>query len=195
LSKKRFTKRLLIHSISFGVGFGSLLGLARIAFQIPLIYFLLPLYWLAVVLTYFSTEAILHVAWDASAVTTGPVTVPLILGIGIATATEVRASEGFGVLALASLCPILSTLTVGLLIQIPFIEKFMYSGQVTDEGAELEMEHLLEATTERSLSQSSYGTMSESIPMAPPPVPEEKEQRPLKASGPQYKGVGELWVL
>eukprot|EP01127_Copromyxa_protea_P018877 TRINITY_DN6025_c0_g1_i1.p1 TRINITY_DN6025_c0_g1~~TRINITY_DN6025_c0_g1_i1.p1 ORF type:complete len:657 (-),score=105.71 TRINITY_DN6025_c0_g1_i1:1770-3740(-) len=189
LSKKRFTKRLLIHSISFGVGFGSLLGLIRIVFQIPLIYFLLPLYWLAVVLTYFSTEAILHVAWDAAAVTTGPVTVPLILGIGIATASEVRAAEGFGILALASCCPIISTLTVGILIQMPFMEKFVAT-PIDDEEAEKEMEHLLEKTF-----SESYGATDGLVPLELSEeilVAETEKERKGRL---QYKGVGELWVL
>lgn len=166
-----------------------MLGLARIVFQIPLIYFILPLYWGAVVLTYFSTEAILHVAWDASAVTTGPVTVPLVLGIGIATATEVRAAEGFGVLALASLCPILTTLTCGILIHLPFIEKYVYTGEVEDKEAELEMEHLLEA----SFSASSYGTIANSEPLVQLEETETKKKAPKIYDS--YKGVGELYVL
>jgi hypothetical protein len=148
---------MLIHAISLGVGIGGLLGLARIVFKQQIIFFLLPLYILAVILTYFSTEAILHIAWDAAAVTTGPVTVPLILGVGIATATEVKASEGFGILALASLCPILTTLTLGLIIQIPWIESYVYSGQVEDEAAEHEMDHMLG----EGLELPNYGTMEE----------------------------------
>eukprot|EP01127_Copromyxa_protea_P023628 TRINITY_DN8923_c0_g1_i1.p1 TRINITY_DN8923_c0_g1~~TRINITY_DN8923_c0_g1_i1.p1 ORF type:complete len:666 (+),score=85.12 TRINITY_DN8923_c0_g1_i1:48-2045(+) len=157
LSKKKFTKRMLIHSISFGVGLGALLGLARIVFHHPVIWYIIPLYWVAMILTYFSSEAILHIAWDASAVTTGPVTVPLILGVGIATALEVKATEGFGILALASLCPILSTLVLGLIIQIPWIEGYVYKGTVTDEAAESELEHML---SDESGEMPNYGAIN-----------------------------------
>jgi len=143
LSKGKFSKRLLVHSISLGVGIGVVVGLVRIIFHIQVIFFILPFYWLAIFLTFFSTEAILHVAWDAAAVTTGPVTVPLILGIGIAVATEVRAEEGFGILALASLFPIITTLISGLLIQIPLVEKYLSKSSVTDPEADMELDDLL----------------------------------------------------
>lgn len=176
-----------------------MLGLARIVFQIPVIYFILPLYWSAVILTYFSTEPILHVAWDASAVTTGPVTVPLILGIGIATATEVRASEGFGVLALASLCPILTTLICGIIIHIPFIEKLVYTGEIEDPEAEKEMDKLLdEDDNPLGASATSYGTLSETtISLGEPAAmsPETETKRTQKFEYSKYKGVGELYVL
>jgi len=187
LSKKKFTKRLLVHSISFGVGIGSLLGLARIAFHIPIIYFLLPLYWLAIVLTYFSTDAILHIAWDAAAVTTGPVTVPLILGIGIAVATEVKAEEGFGILALASCCPIISTLATGLITQIPLVESYIAgtAAVVEHEEAEHEMDSLLHDDDGKMVELESYGSTDE------PPKLEELKERETNP----YKGVGEIFVL
>eukprot|EP01126_Amoeba_proteus_P057172 TRINITY_DN7259_c0_g1_i4.p1 TRINITY_DN7259_c0_g1~~TRINITY_DN7259_c0_g1_i4.p1 ORF type:complete len:544 (-),score=113.48 TRINITY_DN7259_c0_g1_i4:344-1975(-) len=133
LSKKQFTKKLLIHSVSVGVGLGVLLGIIRVVWDIPIIYFLLPIYWICIVLTMFSHDAVLHVAWDAAAVTTGPVTVPLILGIGIATAIQVRSTEGFGILSLASLCPILVVLIVGLVIRLPSVAAWMAKSSGDDD--------------------------------------------------------------
>ncbi len=49
--------------------------------------------------------------------TTGPVTVPLVLAMGLGFGSAVDAIEGFGILAMASICPILSVMTVGLIVQ------------------------------------------------------------------------------
>jgi len=67
--------------------------------------------------TALSTEEFVNVAWDSAGVTTGPVTVPLVLAMGLGVGDAVRASDGFGVLALASLCPIASVLVCGLIIR------------------------------------------------------------------------------
>ena len=78
---------------------------------------LIPLYILAVILTYFSTEEFVNVAWDSAGVTTGPVTVPLVLAMGLGLGNAVSATEGFGILSMASICPILAVLLMGLFIQ------------------------------------------------------------------------------
>ena len=56
-------------------------------------------------------------AWDSAGVTTGPVTVPLVLAMGLGLGGAVQAPDGFGVLALASLFPIASVLTCGLIVR------------------------------------------------------------------------------
>ena len=72
---------------------------------------------MAVVLTYFSTEEFVNVAWDSAGVTTGPVTVPLVLAMGLGLGNAVSTTEGFGILSMASICPILAVLLMGLYIQ------------------------------------------------------------------------------
>ena len=62
---------------------------------------LLPLYLVGVTLTIFSTEEFVNVAWDSAGVTTGPVTVPLVLAMGLGVGNAVSAVEGFGILSLA----------------------------------------------------------------------------------------------
>ena len=49
--------------------------------------------------------------------TTGPVTVPLVLAMGLGLGNAVSATEGFGILSMASICPILAVLLMGLFIQ------------------------------------------------------------------------------
>ena len=78
---------------------------------------LIPLYLTAIILTYFSTEEFVNVAWDSAGVTTGPVTVPLVLAMGLGLGNAVSATEGFGILSMASICPILAVLLMGLFIQ------------------------------------------------------------------------------
>ena len=79
------------------------------------------MYLLAVILTYLSTEEFVNVAWDSAGVTTGPVTVPLVLAMGLGLGNAVSAIDGFGILSLASICPIVAVLSMGLVIK--FINK------------------------------------------------------------------------
>ena len=51
-------------------------------------------------------------------VTTGPVTVPLVLAMGLGLGNAVSRTEGFGILSMASICPILAVLLMGLFIQL-----------------------------------------------------------------------------
>ena len=71
-------------------------------------------YGTALALTAVSREEIVNVAWDSVGVTTGPVTVPLLLALGVGLAEAVGAAEGFGILALCSVGPIISVLGFGL---------------------------------------------------------------------------------
>ena len=79
---------------------------------------LLPLYGVGVVLTIISSEEFVNVAWDSAGVTTGPVTVPLVLAMGLGLGNAVSAVEGFGILSLASICPIIAVLTMGVVIRV-----------------------------------------------------------------------------
>ena len=117
LTSGTFRKSMLMYSVSFGVGAGILLGVMKIIFQFPLMYILFPGYVVALLLTYLSNEEFVNVAWDSAGVTTGPVTVPLVLAMGLGFGNAVGAVEGFGILASASVCPIISVLTVGIIIQ------------------------------------------------------------------------------
>ena len=112
-----FRKSMLMMAVSTGVGFGISLGVLKIIFEIPISYFLLPGYTLAIVLTALSSEEFVNVAWDSAGVTTGPVTVPLVLAMGLGFGNAVQAVEGFGILSMASICPILSVLIMGIWIQ------------------------------------------------------------------------------
>jgi hypothetical protein len=117
LTNGAFRKNMLMMAVSIGVGFGISLGVLKIIFEIPITYLLLPGYALGILLTTFSSEEFVNVAWDSAGVTTGPITVPLVLAMGLGFGDAVQAVEGFGILSMASICPILSVLIMGLWIQ------------------------------------------------------------------------------
>lgn len=112
-----FKKNLLMHSVAFGVGLGIAAGVSKIAFNIPLIDLLVPPYVLLLILTWFSSEEFVNFGWDSAGVTTGPITVPLVLAMGLGVGAAVPGvTDGFGILALASVGPIITVLTVGLIV-------------------------------------------------------------------------------
>ncbi|NQZ00760.1 MAG: DUF1538 domain-containing protein [Bdellovibrionales bacterium] len=117
LTNGAFKKSLLMYSVSFGVAVGIALGVAKLIFALPLAWLLIPGYILLLILTFLSTEEFVNVAWDSAGVTTGPVTVPLVLAMGLGFANATGAIEGFGILSMASLCPIMSVLITGLFVQ------------------------------------------------------------------------------
>jgi hypothetical protein len=108
---------VIVRIVSIGVGTGILIGLSRILFDLPLIWLLVPPYLIVMVLTYFSEEDFTAIAWDSGGVTTGPVTVPLVLAMGLSIGTELKVVDGFGILAMASVFPIITVLTYGLYSQ------------------------------------------------------------------------------
>ena len=117
LTQGVFKKSTLMYAVSLGVAFGLAIGISKIIFNIPIMSLILPFYALGVVLTYFSSEEFVNIAWDSAGVTTGPITVPLVLAMGLGFGEALGALEGFGILSMASICPILSVLITGLWVQ------------------------------------------------------------------------------
>ncbi len=109
-----FKKSALMYSVSAGVAVGITIGVLKIIYDIPLTHLLIPLYAIGLILTYFSTEEFVNIAWDSAGVTTGPITVPLVLSLGLGFGNVLGAVDGFGILAMASICPIVAVLGMGL---------------------------------------------------------------------------------
>ena len=118
LTDGAFRRNVLVHTVAVGVAIGTALGVAKIAFDWPLAWLLVPAYLLALGMTLVSREEYVNLAWDSAGVTTGPVTVPLVLALGLGLGAAVNAVDGFGVLALASAGPIVSVLGMGLWIRL-----------------------------------------------------------------------------
>jgi hypothetical protein len=112
-----FKKSMLMYSVACGVATGITLGVAKLIFDFNLLYILVPGYILAVILTALSSEEFVNIGWDSAGVTTGPVTVPLVLAMGLGFSGAVKATEGFGILAAASIAPIVAVLGLGVYVQ------------------------------------------------------------------------------
>jgi len=136
LTNGAFKKGTLMYAVSIGVAFGIATGVLKIIYSIPLGYILIPSYLMAAVFTFLSTEEFVNVAWDSAGVTTGPVTVPLVLAMGLGFGNAVSAIEGFGILSMASIGPILSVMGTGLWVQyrIKYVEK-MEIKELQEEAA------------------------------------------------------------
>jgi hypothetical protein len=96
------------------VAIGISLGSFRIIVGIPLHYFIITGYMIVLIQTYFAPKNIVALAYDSGGVTTSIVTVPIIaaLGLGLSGAIEGRNPliDGFGLIAFASLFPIMSVM-------------------------------------------------------------------------------------
>lgn len=117
LTNGAFKKSMLMYSVAFGVACGICLGILKMVVNMPVVIFLLPFYFIAMALTYFSTEDFVNIAWDSAGVTTGPVTVPLVLAMGLGFGNAMGSMDGFGILSLASICPIIAVLSTGIWVQ------------------------------------------------------------------------------
>ncbi|ARK28573.1 hypothetical protein BkAM31D_01090 [Halalkalibacter krulwichiae] len=112
-------QKVMLYTLSIGVALSIALSMLRMIVGIPLWYFIIPGYLLALVLMRFSTKSFTAIAFDSGGVATGPMTVTFIVAmtVGIASVLEGRDPllDGFGMIALVALSPILSVLTLGLL--------------------------------------------------------------------------------
>jgi hypothetical protein len=117
LTNGAFKKSMLMGAVAFGVATGLMLGVLKLIFGFHIMYILIPGYTLGLILTLLSTEEFVNVGWDSAGVTTGPVTVPLVLAMGLGFGNAMGSTDGFGILATASICPIVAVLTLGLYVQ------------------------------------------------------------------------------
>ncbi|MGM8216456.1 DUF1538 domain-containing protein [Bacillaceae bacterium W0354] len=113
------SQSILVLSVALGVGVFVALAMARIIFNIKMIYLLLFGYGLAFLLALFTPSNFVPISFDSGGVTTGPLTVPFILALGVGVATVIRgktaSTDGFGLIALASVGPIISVLLLGVI--------------------------------------------------------------------------------
>lgn len=107
-------------SVAFSVGLAILIGIWRIIKGWPIYYLIIGGYIFVIVMTLFAPEEIIGIAYDAGGVTTSTITVPLVtaLGVGLATVIEGRSplTDGFGLIAFASLLPMIFVMAFGMLI-------------------------------------------------------------------------------
>jgi len=104
-------------AVAFGSGIGVALGTFRIVTGIPLPYFILTGYCVVIVQTYFAPKKIIPLAYDSGGVTTSTITVPLVTALGLGLAGHIPGrnplAEGFGMIALAVLFPMITVMGYG----------------------------------------------------------------------------------
>ena len=112
---------VLILTVSIGVGLFLLLCMTRILFSVSLRLLLIVFYALIFIGAYLSDPAILSVAFDSGGVTTGPMTVPFIMALGVGVASirsdENAKADSFGLVALCSIGPVLAVMLLGAIYQ------------------------------------------------------------------------------
>lgn len=111
-----FKKWLLAQAVAVGVGLGLAIGIAQIIYDWPISYLVIPSYVVLAGLTLLSNEKYVNIGWDSAGVTTGEITVPLVLAMGLGVGGAVGVPDGFGMLTMASIGPILTVLLLGLFI-------------------------------------------------------------------------------
>jgi len=118
-----FKRNKLIMLAAIGVGGGIVIGFARILFSnmlpaggIHLSWILAPCYGLALLLTIIAPEDFSSIAWDVAGIATGPITVPIIITAGLGLGRDsLRADGAFGIVATASVFPIIAILVSGII--------------------------------------------------------------------------------
>jgi hypothetical protein len=110
----------LRYTVALSVGFALVVGVLRILKGWPIQWLIMGGYFLIVVLTQFAPREIIGIAYDSGGVTTSTITVPLVTALGIGLSTVIRGRnpliDGFGLIAFASLVPILFVLLYGMVV-------------------------------------------------------------------------------
>ncbi len=117
LSQYAFGLRM---SVAFSVGLAILIGVMRILRGWPIHYLIIGGYVLVMVMTMIAPKEIIGIAYDAGGVTTSTITVPLVAALGVGLASTIRGrsplTDGFGLIAFASLLPMIFVMGYGLII-------------------------------------------------------------------------------
>lgn len=107
-------------SVAFSVGLAILIGVLRILRGWPIHYLIISGYVLVMLMTMVAPEEIIGIAYDAGGVTTSTITVPLVAALGVGLASSIRGRsplvDGFGLIAFASLLPMIFVMGYGLII-------------------------------------------------------------------------------
>ncbi|PID42560.1 MAG: hypothetical protein CSA52_01380 [Gammaproteobacteria bacterium] len=111
----------LRYTVAFSVGLAIVTGVVRIIKGWPIQWFIIIGYVLVVIMTWFAPKEIIGIAYDSGGVTTSTITVPLVTALGVGLASSIRGRnpmiDGFGLIAFASLTPMIFVMAYGMIIQ------------------------------------------------------------------------------
>ena len=110
----------LRYTVALSVGLAIVIGVVRILKGWPVQWFIIGGYVLVVIMTMFAPEEIIGIAYDSGGVTTSTITVPLVTALGVGLASSIRGRnpmiDGFGLIAFASLTPMIFVMAYGMII-------------------------------------------------------------------------------
>jgi hypothetical protein len=112
-------RNVLIFVVAVSVGICVAGAVLRIILGVPIVRVLVGGYVVILILSFVTPESFLPIAYDAGGVTTGPVTVPFIIALGLGTVGVLRGkssfSDGFGLVGLASIGPVIGVMLLGMI--------------------------------------------------------------------------------
>lgn len=121
ISDERVNDFVLRLFVAFGVAIGIALGAYRIVNGGEIVYYIIIGYLFVIFLTFIAPKYIVPIAYDSGGVTTSTVTVPLVAALGLGLATNIAGRDplidGFGLIAFASLFPILTVMAYGIVVE------------------------------------------------------------------------------
>ena len=110
----------LRYTVAFSVGLAIVLGVIRILKGWPLQWLIIGGYVLVIIMTSLAPKEIIGIAYDSGGVTTSTITVPLVTALGVGLASSIRGRnpmvDGFGLIALASLTPMIFVMAYGMML-------------------------------------------------------------------------------
>jgi hypothetical protein len=110
----------LRYTVALSVGFAIVLGVLRIVKGWPVQYLIIGGYIGVVIMTAFAPKEIIGIAYDSGGVTTSTVTVPLVTALGVGLASSIKGrnpmTDGFGLIAFASLTPMIFVMFYGIML-------------------------------------------------------------------------------
>jgi hypothetical protein len=109
----------LRYTVAISVGLSVVIGVLKILKGWSIQWLIIGGYLLVIVTTFFAPDFIIGIAYDSGGVTTGPITVPLLTALGVGLSSSIRGrnplTDGFGMIAIASLLPIIAVMLFGIL--------------------------------------------------------------------------------
>lgn len=110
---------IILFTLCAAVGIFIALGMTRVVYGIPFYYIIIPGYLLAIILMFFSKPSFTAIAFDSGGVATGPMTVTVIMALAVGAADRIAGRDavvdGFGLVALVALAPIIMVMLLGFL--------------------------------------------------------------------------------
>jgi len=120
VSEGTIARNVLVPVIAIGVAFFVAAAMVRILLNLPIAYLLAAGYIVIIVLAFFTPVEFVPVAFDSGGVTTGPMAVPIILSLGLGFSSVLAGrsamSDGFGLIGLASIGPVIGVMVMGMVL-------------------------------------------------------------------------------